>query len=50
MLADDLANALNEFCSVFKFNKLNMHQQKAIELFVNGKRGAITSIDPDNFL
>ena len=37
-----LTNALNE-CAVFKFNKLNTHQQQAIELFVNeaGKDTAV---------
>ena len=40
----DLANALlNEFCSVFKFNKLNIRQRKAVELFVNGKKDIVVN-------
>ena len=34
----DLTNALNEFCFVYKFNNSSIHQQKPIELFVNGKK------------
>ena len=43
-LLADLTNALNEFCSLFTFNKLNIHQQKAIELFVNGKKDIVVNL------
>ena len=40
----DLIKALNELCTVFKFNKLNTHQQKAIELFVNEEKDIVVNL------
>ena len=34
----------NRVCTVFKFNKLNTHQQRAIELFVNHGRDVVVNL------
>ena len=37
----ELNSAFNRVCKTFKFDKLNKHQQKAIELFINQKRDIV---------
>ena len=34
----------NRVCKTFKFDKLNKHQQKAIELFINQKRDIVVNL------
>lgn len=40
----ELNSAFNRVCKTFKFDKLNKHQQKAIELFINQKRDIVVNL------
>ena len=40
----ELNSASNRVCKTFKFDKLNRHQQKAIELFINQKRDIVVNL------
>ena len=40
----ELNSAFNCVCKTFKFDKLNKHQQKAIELFINQKRDIVVNL------
>ena len=40
----ELNSAFNRVCKTFKFDKLNKHQQKAIELFINQKRDIVVTL------